>query len=230
MKTGDGNCHLVATDNITDHSPSPDSKLLNRKNVSKNISIIIIANDSDTILRTTLPEILAQQHDATFEVIVVRETPKGELIDIIEPFLRQHDNLYTTFLPDKPIYATDEEISILLGVKAAKNDDIVIIHPAFMPADDNWLKDVSSLLDINEEFPVLFGNAHYCDKGFFVRRKHKKHVKKILKQWCKSKGLKCKDMFLSKGDRQDLAISFHRKDYLSDFTLRNIIATHYDIK
>lgn len=221
---------MFATDDNQGHSLSPDSKLLNSKNVSKNISIIIIANDSDTVLHTTIPEIMAQQHDASFEVIVVRETPKGELIDILEPFLRQHDNLYSTFLPDKPIYATDEEISILLGVKAAKNDDIVIIHPAFMPANDNWLKDVSSLLDINEEFPVLFGNAHYANKGFFTKRKHKKHVKKILKPWCKSKGLKYKDMFLSKGDRQDVAITFHRKDYLSDFTLRNIIATHYDIK
>lgn len=170
-----------------------------------------------------------QQYDAAFEVIVVRETARGEMRDVLEPFLAQYKNLYTTFLPDKPLYVTDEEIRILLGVKAAKYDDIIIVHPGFMPKNDSWLKEVSQLLEINEEYPILLGNAHYCEQGYFTRRKHNKHLKKVLKPWCKSKGLKRKDLMLGKGDRQDLAISFHRHDYMSDLLLRNVIATHCNV-
>lgn len=197
--------------------------------MSKDISIIIITNDGSTILRNTLPEIMAQQYDAAFEVIVVRESLKGDMKDILEPFLNQYPNLYTTYLPDKPLYVTNNEVEILLGVKAAKHDDIIIVHPGFMPENDQWLKDVSSLLEINEEFPVLFGDAHYCEKGFFARRSHKKKVAKLLRPWCKSKNIKRKDLMLSKGDRHDLAISFHRKDYLADLPLRDVIAAHCDV-
>lgn len=195
----------------------------------KNISIIIITNDGSTVLRNTLPEIMAQQYDAAFEVIVVRETMKGDMKDILEPFLEQYTNLYTTYLPDKPLYVTNYEVEILLGVKAAKYDDIVIIHPGFMPQNDQWLKGVSSLLEINEQYPILFGNAHYSDHGFFERRRHNKKVKLSLKSWCKSKGLKRKDLMLSKGDRGDVAITFHRSHYLADLPLRDIIALHCDI-
>lgn len=195
----------------------------------KNISIIIITNDGSTVLRQTLPEIMAQQYDAAFEVIVVRETLKGDMKDILEPFLEQHKNLYTTYLPDKPQYVTNYEVELLLGVKAAKHDDIVIVHPGFMPENDQWLKGISSLLEMNEDYPILFGNAHYCERGFFERRRHNKRVKALLKPWCKQKGHKRKDLMLCKGDSQDMAIYFHRKDYLADLPLRDIIATHCDV-
>lgn len=194
----------------------------------KNISIVIVTNDGSTVLRQTLPEIMAQQYDAAFEVIVVRETLKGEMKDILEPFLEQYSNLYTTYLPDKPLYVSDGEIEILLGVKAAKYDDIIIVHPGFMPYSDQWLKDVGALLDINEEYPILIGNAHYCDKGFFFRRRHNNKVAKLLKPWCKTKGIRRKDLMLSKNDSHDFGISFHRNDYLSDLPLRDIIASHCD--
>lgn len=70
--------------------------------MSKNISIIIITNDNDIVLRDTLPTVLCQQYDARFEVIVVRETKKGDIKDILEPFYQQYENLHSTYLPDQP--------------------------------------------------------------------------------------------------------------------------------
>lgn len=195
----------------------------------KNISIVIITNDDSTELRNTLPELMQQQFDADFEVIVVRETRTGEMKDLLEPFLERHSNLHTTYLPDKPQYVTNNEVEILLGVKAAKNEDIVIVHPGFMPNTDEWLKDIGNLLDINQEYPILIGDTHYYDRlGFFARRRHAKRVNKVLKPWCKAKGLRRKDLMLGKNDRHDLAISFRRQDYLDDLQLRGVIATHCD--
>lgn len=172
---------------------------------------------------------MQQEYDADFEVIVVRETLKGDMKDILEPFLERYPNLYTTYLPDKPLYVTNGEVEILLGVKAAKYQDIIVVHPGFMPENDNWLKEVSSLLEINEDYPILLGDAHYYEQGFFTRRRHNKAVKALLKPWCKSKGYRIKDLFLAKGDRHDLAIRFRRADYLSDLPLRSIIAKHCDV-
>lgn len=196
----------------------------------KDISIIITTNDDNIMLRETLPEIMSQQYDAAFEVVVVRETRQGNVKDILEPLLSQYSNLRTTYLPDKPLYVTDNEIEILLGVKASHYDDIIIIDSSFMPTSDDWLKDVASLLDLNEEYPLLIGNAHYRQRlGFFSRRSHKRRIAKLLKPWCREHALRAKDLFLSNADALLFSIAFRRKDYLGDLSLRHIISSHCDV-
>lgn len=199
--------------------------------MSKPISIVIISNDDSIALRDTLPELFAQQYDAAFEVIVVRETRQGEIKDLLEPLFDRYSNLHSTYLPDKPKYVTNEEIEILLGVKAAQYDDIIIISPKFMPTNDNWLKEAADIIadestGLSAQRPMLMGDEHYCHLGFFRRHEHKKRTKKIMKPWAKTNGISRKSLRLSKDDRNMFSIAFLRQAYLDDMTLRNIIYSH----
>jgi len=199
--------------------------------MSKPISIVIITNDDSITLRNSLPEIFAQQYDAAFEVIVVRETRTGEMKDLLEPLLERYPNLHTTYLPDKPQYVTNEEVEILLGVKAAQYEDIIIIPPSFMPTNDNWLSESSIIISdsetgIAETRPILLATAHYDNAGFFRKRRNKKAVAKLLKPWCKSNSIRRKSLQVSKEDRGMFTIAFSRQAYLDDIRLRDIIYKH----
>lgn len=196
--------------------------------MSKPISIVIITNEYSTTLRETLPEIFSQQYDAEFEVIVVREARQGTIKDILEPMLERYKNLHSTYLPDRPQYVTNEEVEILLGVKAAHYDDIIMLSPTFMPSNDNWLKEASVIISDNEtglsdERPMLLGNEHFSNLGFFRRRSHNKRAKKALKPWCKENDISRKSLNLSKEDRCMFSIAFKRQSYLDDMKFRNII-------
>lgn len=199
--------------------------------MSKPISIVIYTNDDSTALSETLPMLMSQQYDAGFEVIVVRETREGHMKDLLEPFLEQHKNLHSTYLPDKPLYVTDEEVEILLGVKAAQYENIIIVHPAFMPSNNQWLSEASAIIENEEtglstERPILMATAHLDGKGFFFKRKHKKQLKKYLKPWCKSKDIRRKSLVVNKEDRCMFSIAFIRQQYLDDMPLRDVIYTH----
>lgn len=196
--------------------------------MSKPISIVIITNDDSTALRNLIPELFAQQYDAAFEVIVVRETRTGEMKDLLEPMLERYPNLHTTYLPDKPQYVTDEAVEILLGVKAAQYEDIINISPSFMPTNDNWLAESATIISDSEsglssERPILLAGAHYEKLGFFRRRSHKKSVKKLLKPWCKKNKIRRKSLYVSKEDRCMFTIAFMRQAYLDDMKLRDVI-------
>lgn len=194
--------------------------------MSKNISIIIITNDNDIVLRETLPEILSQQYDDVFEVIVVRETRKGDIKDVLEPFYNQYGNLRSTYLPDQPQYVTNEEIEILLGVKAAQYENVIIVPPAFIPESDEWLRQVGNMLEaepLSDSRPIILGNTHIRKLGFLKRYKHKRKVRKILKVWCKVNDIRRKTLYLDKENAGLFSISFLRQSYIKDMSLRNII-------
>lgn len=191
------------------------------------LSIIILSNDDSVSLRNTLPALLSQDYGPGYEVIVVRETRRGDVRDMLKPLMEEHKNLRSTYLPDKPKYVSDDEIKILLGVKAAANDDILMIPPDYMPQSGEWLKAVADSTEITDEAPIHLGDAHIVGKiGFFQRRKHGKTVKSILKPWCKTNGIRRKSLILGKDVRHDVSISFSRKDYLDDMRLRSIISSH----
>lgn len=202
----------------------------------KHISIIIITDDDNLVLRDNLPALLSQDYDSQYEIVVVRNTRRGEMTDIIEPFMQRHKNLRSTFLPDKPQYITDEEVEILLGAKAAQHDNIIVIPPTFHTGDSKWLTRLADDIGItdgdnkqllSDNRPLLLGDAHYHDTlGFFKRRRHLKTVKKVLKKWCKQKGISAKTLFADKNTRHSLAIAFRKQDYMDDMTLRDIIQTH----
>ena len=202
----------------------------------KNISIIIITDDDNLVLRDNLPGMLRQDYNSQYEIVVVRNTRRGEMTDLLEPFMQQHKNLHSTFLPDKPQYITDEEVEILLGAKAAQYDNIIVVPPDFNTGDDKWLERLAEDMDItngeqhcllNDARPILFGDAHLHGRfGFFKRRRHLKTVKKALKKWCKEKDISRKELFAGKNTRHNLAIAFRKQDYMNDMTLRHIIQTH----
>lgn len=95
-------------------------------------SIIVLADSSVGMLEELLQELLTEHSDDTTEIIVVRESKRGETEDLVT---RLQSNLpegkvRSTYVPDKPQYISFRDVSILLGVKAAQSDNLCIISPA----------------------------------------------------------------------------------------------------
>ena len=161
------------------------------------ISIVIVAEGYANALERNLPGVLAQQYAPGFEVIVVRESKKGETIDVETPLMAQYGNISSTYIPDKPQYITDSEVAIMLGTKAAKHDNIVIIHPLFEVPSENWLQEVAAVLTPT----ITIGTPFYDRKfGFIGKMRHNSRTAKLIKPWLKEHGDSIKDHKLKKPD------------------------------
>lgn len=95
-------------------------------------SIIVLADSPVGKLEELLQELLTEHSDDATEIIVVRESKRGETEDLVT---RLQSNLpegkiRSTYVPDKPQYISFRDVSILLGVKSALSDNLCIISPA----------------------------------------------------------------------------------------------------
>lgn len=195
------------------------------------ISIIIISSDNNYILSETLPILLSQEYDEPYEVIVARETRQGEIKDIVETLLDKHKNLKSTYLPDKPIYATNEQIETLLAVKASAHSRILVVSPSYMPQSAEWLQNVSKRLDniiqeTSNAYTVVLGEQHYSKRSWIYKVRHRLRTNKLIRK----KNSNC-DTFI-KGIRPDketrnlFTIMFDKNGYINDSALRQVIDYH----
>jgi glycosyltransferase involved in cell wall biosynthesis len=125
-------------------------------NISKQgFSIIMTVYDQAHELKENLPAYLTQAYEPGYEVIVVDETSTDDTSEILKLYKQEYPILYTTFLPKQLNNQIRRKMAINLGIKASKNDWL-ILHDI-----NNKLKDETELQTIvealNEDAELTFG-------------------------------------------------------------------------
>lgn len=104
------------------------------------VSVIIYVNDNAADLRRMLPEVLAQEYPREkMEVIVVNDGSVDDVTDVVNFLGQTHRNLYITFVPPEAHNLSRKKLAISLGVKAARNEIIVLTTAEAVPASPRWL-------------------------------------------------------------------------------------------
>ena len=132
------------------------------------VSIMMAAQDNALELEQHLPVIMEQDYPAGFEVIVVVSKGNDGTDDLLEGMMRKYPNLYTTFVPSSSRYMSRKKLAVTLGVKAAKNEWILLTEPECVPASSDWLKLMASHCDENVDMVV--GYSNYSDEASDYKR------------------------------------------------------------
>lgn len=104
------------------------------------ITVLITAHDNLPELERNLPKFLHQQYPCDYQVIVVCQSTDGDTIDYLKRTSAENPRLYYTYIPESSRYMSRKKLQITLGVKAAKNEWIVLTEPTCAPQDDKWLQ------------------------------------------------------------------------------------------
>lgn len=121
-------------------------------------SIVITAQDNELELEKNLPAIFAQDYEPGFEVIVVTGKSDDETDTIVKNLQKENPNLYTTFIPDSSRYMSRMKLAVTLGVKAAKNEWIILLSPECKPETNQWLKNISRHCSDNKNIVLSYSN------------------------------------------------------------------------
>ena len=109
-------------------------------------SVIMTVFDNGKDLEENLPAYLTQQYEPGYEVIVVDESSTDNTDDVLKLMKQQYPHLYTTFLPKPDIHLVRKRLALTIGVKAAKNEQIIFTDIKAFPKDDTWLQTISDNL------------------------------------------------------------------------------------
>ncbi len=112
----------------------------------RSFSIIMTVYDQAHELKENLPAFLTQEYEPGYEVIVIDETSTDDTADILKLMKNQFSNLYTTFLPKPNRLIVRRKLAINIGLKAAKNDWVVITKIHTPPTSTDLLMVISENL------------------------------------------------------------------------------------
>lgn len=123
-------------------------------------SVIMTVFDNGNELEQHLPAFLTQQYEPGYEIIVVDESSTDNTDDVLKMMKQQYPHLYSTFLPKPDIHVTRKRLALTIGVKASKNEWIILSDIYSFPQSATWLQDISD--NLGEESGIMLG---YYKKG-----------------------------------------------------------------
>lgn len=104
------------------------------------LSVIVYCKDSARALERMLPEVLGQNLDVPFEVIVATDGRSEHADDVIKFLSAQHKNLRMTYVPDEAHALSRKKLAVTLGIKAARYDYVVLTDANARIMSYDWLK------------------------------------------------------------------------------------------
>lgn len=129
------------------------------------VSVIVVADNNAEDLGANLDSLLSQDYEPGYEVIVVVDKDEDGTGDFLKAYGKR-PNLYTTFVPDSSRYMSRRKLAITLGVKAAKNELILLTDATCRPVSDKWISVMASRL--NEGTDIVMGYSNYIhEAGLF---------------------------------------------------------------
>lgn len=109
------------------------------------VSIIIASHDDAQQLEKHLPSILQQDYPVGYEVIVVIQKGDHDVEDALKRIKYTYEqqggdaHFYVTYIPQTSRYMSRRKLAITLGVKAAKNEWLLLLDSDCAPSSPQWL-------------------------------------------------------------------------------------------
>jgi glycosyltransferase involved in cell wall biosynthesis len=129
------------------------------------VSIIITCQDNPQALDAHLPLFLTQDYEPGYEVIVVANESDNDTEEVLKRY-SANKHLYTTFVPDSSRYMSRNKLAVTLGVKAAKNEWIILTEACCRPNSDEWLNTISDNFTTDKNLVIGYTNYDEDSKPY----------------------------------------------------------------
>ena len=123
-------------------------------------SVIMTVYDQARELEEQLPAYLKQTYEPGYEVIVVDESSTDETPDVLKLLKNDYPHLYSTFLPKPNRRVVRKKQAFNVGIKAAKNEWIIITKLTDYPLAEDVLQAISKSIG---DSPLTLG--YHLKKG-----------------------------------------------------------------
>lgn len=102
-------------------------------------SVVIYSNDEASNLARLLPQVLGQDYNGQFEVIVVNDGSAESTSDVVSELQMIYPNLYLTYTPDRSRNLSRKKLALTLGIKAARYEVVVLLNANSRVNSNRWL-------------------------------------------------------------------------------------------
>lgn len=120
------------------------------------VSIVICAKNEDENLTEFLPKICSQDYP-DFEVVVVNDCSFDNTETVIDEFAKIFPNLKKVTIKEDAYYKHGKKFALLVGIKGAKHNHMLLTDADCYPASDQWLKQMAGSFTDKTEIVLGYG-------------------------------------------------------------------------
>lgn len=128
------------------------------------VSVIICAKNEANRLRKYLPSVLEQAYP-NYEVIIVNDCSWDETGEYLDEIAKQYPHLKIVTIKEQEKYRHSKKFALTLGIKAAKNDVLIMTDADCIPAGKNWVALIQKHFNRNTKIVLGYG-AYNKETGF----------------------------------------------------------------
>lgn len=129
-----------------------------KEQLSAPVSVVVCAHDEEQNLRELIPTLLQQDYD-NFELIVVEDRSNDDSFDYLQEASALDNRLRMVSVKYKPEHVNGKKFALTLGIKAAKNEWILLTDADCYPRSTQWIKEMSS--QFSGDTDVVLGYSPY---------------------------------------------------------------------
>lgn len=130
--------------------------------INSAISVIVCAKNEVENLKKNLPLLLNQNYP-DFELIVVNDRSYDGTESFLRELSQEHSNLKIVTVVYNPKFKQSKKFAVTLGIKAAKNENLIFTDADCYPSSENWLNLMQRNFD--DETDIILGYSPYENKG-----------------------------------------------------------------
>ena len=129
------------------------------------VSIVVCAHNEEENLRELLPLLLEQDHP-NYEIIIVDDKSSDGSYDFLTEEKLRHPKLKLVVIDSTPDAFNSKKYALTLGIKAAKNDIVLLTDADCRPNSKSWASEMAKTFD--PETQIVLGYSHYQKSGGFL--------------------------------------------------------------
>jgi glycosyltransferase involved in cell wall biosynthesis len=122
------------------------------------VSVIICAKNESKNLKKFLQSILTQDYP-DYEVVVVNDCSTDDTKKILYEFVEKYRNLKVTSIEKDKIFFHGKKLALTIGIKAAKNDLLLLTDADCYVKSKNWLRSMQQ--NFSDKTEIVLGYGGY---------------------------------------------------------------------
>ncbi len=124
------------------------------------VSVILAARNEAENLQKFLPLLLSQDYP-DFEIVVINHCSFDETADVLKAFQSEYERLKVVTIEEQEKYPTGKKFALTLGVKAAKNNILLLTDADCYPVSNQWIRLMQRNYVDKTEIVLGFGAVEY---------------------------------------------------------------------
>jgi glycosyltransferase involved in cell wall biosynthesis len=117
------------------------------------VSVIVCAHDEEDNLKALVPVLLGQDHP-DFEIIIVDDRSNDGTHEYLLEASKRYSRLRVVQVSQTPSHISGKKYALTLGIKAAKNEWVVLTDADCRPDSRSWLRAISQLFSSDKQIAI----------------------------------------------------------------------------